>query len=509
MDFIPAGTDTATTDCTTYIQAAINYCFTGFHSILYFPPGRYRVTDTIRIDPTIDGLTDTVEAFTIRGSGSRNGVASTLRFDFTDAAKNGLEIISGFSINVENLQIDGLGARKNLVLVDALDTPGFAGHLVQFRDVQFRNFSATPAEAVINIKNSKLITLENCYIGTQTNGDTSILVGGNSADNLAKNLSGKSTVCKIHNCYIWGIVDIKYAGELEITGNQFVEGTSGIRCSGDGNLNNALIAGNYFSESALNATPGIALTAAAAPSSKVGSGSIIIERNRFRYKDKGIVVDGTGPVFIRGNSWELVSGATCGIEIAATAERIYVEDNYWDNLYTASVPPVNDLRYTFGTDQPTANVGKSIVVDYSLTADDNTISANNTLQTVITTPGVFLSGGQYRVRCLINVRCTDAAKSLPFQVLVRYSDSDGDTNLGLLGHGWAPSTATTYSATTPQGTVYLERVVNLPSNTAGNGVFKVLVRNTGVATAATGFVEGTTTELTDSAATWIQVERLY
>ena len=354
----------------------------------------------------------------------------------------------------------------------------------------------------------KLITFEDCYFGVQATGDTSLLIGGNRADNLPTNLNGNANLCKVHNSYIFGIVDIKYASELEITGNQFVEGASGIKCSGDGNLNNALIAGNFFAESSLNATPGIVLTAAApVGGALVGSGSIIIERNRFRYKDKGIVVDGSGPIYIRGNSWELMSGATCGIEIAATAARVYVEDNYWNNLYSASVPPVNDLRYVFGTDQPTANLDKSIVVNYTLTADNTSISANNTAQTVIATPGVYLSGGQYRIRCLVNVRCTDATKSLPFQVLVRYSHPGGDTSIGLLGHGWAPNTATTYSTTTPRATVYMERVVNLPANTAGDAVFKVLVRNTGVATAATGFVEGTSTELTDSAATWIQIER--
>jgi hypothetical protein len=343
---------------------------------------------------------------------------------------------------------------------------------------------------------------------TRLHGDTSLLIGGNAVDNLGANLNGGSNLCKIHNCYIFGIVDIKYASELEITGNQFVEGSSGIRCSGDGNLNNALIAGNFFAESSLNATPGIVLTAAAPPAGKVGSGSIIIERNRFRYKTKGIVVDGSGPVYIRSNSWELVSGATCGIEIAATAARIYVEDNYWDNLYSASVPPVRDLRYVFGTTQPTTNLSKSIVVDYVLTADDTSISANNTMQPVITTPGVNLTGGQYRIRCLVNVRCTDATDSLPFQVVVRYSASGGDTNIGLLGHGWAPNSATTFTTITPKGTVFMERVVNLPANTAGDAVFKVLVRNTGAVTAATGFVEGTSTELTDAAATWVQVERL-
>ena len=497
------------TDDTAAIQAAIDYCFDAFHQKLYFPAGRYRVTDTIRIDPTTQGLTDTAEAFTIYGDGSRNGVGTTIRFDFSDATKNGLELISSFSFNFQSLQIDGLGDKKNLVLVDALDTPGFAGHLVAFTDVQFRSFTATPAEAVVQIKNSKLISLERCYVGTQANGDTSILIGGNAATNGSKNLNGKATLCKLINNYIWGIVDIKYAGELEIKGNQFVEGSSGIRFSGDGNGNNVIIADNYFAEASLNVTPAIVLTAAAAASGLVGSGSIFITRNRFRHKQKAIIVDGGGPIFIQGNSWELCTGATCGVEIANTAERVYVGDNYWDNLTSASVPPVSDLRYTFATSEPTANVSKSIVTEAILTVDDTTISANNTNQLVLTTPAVSLSGGQYKVRCLVNVRCTDAAKSLPFQVIVRYAGPTPDVNLGLIASGWAPSTSDTYSATTTIGSVYLERVVNLPANTAGDAVFKVYVRNAGAATAATGWVEGTTTELTDSAATWIQVERLY
>jgi hypothetical protein len=41
LDFIPAGTNTATTDCTAYIQAAENYCATSGNE-LYWPPGTYK-----------------------------------------------------------------------------------------------------------------------------------------------------------------------------------------------------------------------------------------------------------------------------------------------------------------------------------------------------------------------------------------------------------------------------------------------------------------------------------
>ena len=47
MDFIPLGTVTATTDCTTYIQAAIN---ANAGNDIYFPEGTYLITATLKID---------------------------------------------------------------------------------------------------------------------------------------------------------------------------------------------------------------------------------------------------------------------------------------------------------------------------------------------------------------------------------------------------------------------------------------------------------------------------
>ena len=52
LDFIPPGTDTATTDCTTYIQAAFN---SGAESI-YIPAGTYRINTTLTIPATLKSV---------------------------------------------------------------------------------------------------------------------------------------------------------------------------------------------------------------------------------------------------------------------------------------------------------------------------------------------------------------------------------------------------------------------------------------------------------------------
>lgn len=496
------------------LNEAINYALNnpgGFHAKVFIPPGRYRYSVPTLIDHTLVGSENEVKSLIIEGTGSRASAGSDIRFMMDDPTVDAFTIVSGFQVIVRDLSISGEGAKKNLALVDAGDSPVFAGHLVVFDNCYFRSFGATPTEAVFHAKNSKLVRLTNSYVGTQVTGDTSIILGGNEADNAAKNLNGKLALAEICNNYIWGLVEIKNAGELIFTGNQMVEGSNGIHTTGDGILNNAIISHNYFAESSLNSRIAIDIKAAPLASGRVGAGAIRIEHNRIRRKAKGIRVDGTGPIIIGPNSWELVTGATCGIEVLATASNVEIQPQYDQALLDAGLPVVLDNRHVFGTDEPTVNVDKSIVIDAALSADVATISENNTNQNVLTSKAVKLRGGLYRVRVCVTVRCTDATDDLPFNVLVRLSRPGRDVNLGIFGGGLAPNTSRVSSTVWAHDTFYVERIVYLPPDEvsgAASTTFKVVVRNTSSAvTPASGFVDGSSM-LADAATTWLQVENL-
>ncbi len=71
MDFIPSGTNTFTTDCGAYVQAAVNYCLTNAMDLTV--PQLIRIATSVNIDRPVDNQTD---LFTIRGTSTKGGFYS-------------------------------------------------------------------------------------------------------------------------------------------------------------------------------------------------------------------------------------------------------------------------------------------------------------------------------------------------------------------------------------------------------------------------------------------------
>lgn len=71
MDFIPSSVNTSTTDCGTYVQAAVNYCLTNAMDLTV--PQLIRIATSVNIDRPVDAQ---IDLFTIRGTSSNGGFYS-------------------------------------------------------------------------------------------------------------------------------------------------------------------------------------------------------------------------------------------------------------------------------------------------------------------------------------------------------------------------------------------------------------------------------------------------
>lgn len=111
-DFIPAGTITATTDCQPFIRAAINEAVARGGSIIYIPPGEYRIT-TMETGAHFN-LTDTSDIAFV-------GYGALLKSTFSSAlsSTNGMFLLDGFRRHsFEGFRIQGLFARSLSVVSD-------------------------------------------------------------------------------------------------------------------------------------------------------------------------------------------------------------------------------------------------------------------------------------------------------------------------------------------------------------------------------------------------------
>lgn len=105
-DYIPAGTNTATTDCQPFIRAAINEAAIRGGGTIYIPPGEYRIT-TVETSAAHFYITN-VDDISIIGYGA------TLRSSYSTAVSSTVAMFlidGGSRWNFEGLQIVGLFTR--------------------------------------------------------------------------------------------------------------------------------------------------------------------------------------------------------------------------------------------------------------------------------------------------------------------------------------------------------------------------------------------------------------
>jgi hypothetical protein len=503
-------------DDTAAIRAAIAFTIgSGFHKALHFPAGRYLITDTITIDKDTDATSGTSHRNMIwtgdGGMGTESG--TELRFDVADAAKNGLSLLSAFGVQISGIAFTSNTAIKNVVNIAANVDPAFSGSMVEFKNCYFNSFAATPAEAVVQAVNWKLVAFRQCWFGVRVAGDKCMLVGGNTADNASYLQLGELNNLEISQCYIFGVISIKRARNFEIKNNSFIESySSRIDVTGDEDTHGGVIEANYFTGITSDTDADAAVTVG--NYTNVGAeqaGCIRISNNRFRYRALGIRVKSVTPVVIENNHFRPRNSSSVGVQIDSTAEKITLGPNDFDDMYASSALAVDDQRFTAWTDQPTNNVNKDIVANFVLSAADTSISANNTTQLVGSVTNVSLRGGKYRVRMNVSVRNTDVVDALPFSGEVRYRDQGNTLHaIGVIGQAYVGADNGQYIAGSGRGSLYVERVIYLEGTTDSTPTlsgFELYVRNlSGAATPATGQVDGGASELASAVLTWFQVE---
>jgi len=514
-DFGAAGD--GVTDDTAAIQAAIAHVANSdFHQKLFLPAGRYIVTDTLVVNAATDADSSTDHRnLILEGEGGMQvEPATVVRFQLANNAKNGLELTSCFGVHIEHIGFTSNNSDiKNVVIVNADPTPAFSGSLITFKNCYFNAFTTMATEAVVQCVNNKNVTFDSCWIGVPNPSDHAMRLGGNVADNAAFLQQGEMNLFHLKNCFIFGKVMVRKLRNFVIEGNAFVEGYgSCIDVEGDKDLHGGIIQANYFTGVRSEATRVTAITLGSFASlGGEDAGCVTIVNNRFRYRSIGIQVEGKGPYIIENNHFRPDVSGDKAIVISATAEDVHIGPNDFKDIQAINgVISIDDQRHTFATDEPTTNNDLDIVVDAVLTADDSSISEVSTTVKVLEATNVFLRGGKYRVRCQVFVRNTDATDSLPYVVQLRYRDqSNALHEIGCVGYGYIPATSEFSSGFSARDSVYIDRIVNLPSTTSNIptlSAFELYVRNTGDATPASGYVEGNTTELGGDVRTWMQVE---
>ena len=172
LDFIPAGTNIETTDCTVYFQNAINYCSAN-SIMLIIPNGKYLITDTLNIPvgTQISGQT----CFQSVKQYSQNPKATTILFQPT-SAKNLFEA-SGtsysnfrFYYSISNLYIIG----------NSVDSYGNSLYALNLDGVIYSHFENIGCEGFISTFYCNR-TINNRFVNCYATGMTqAILYAGNN-----------------------------------------------------------------------------------------------------------------------------------------------------------------------------------------------------------------------------------------------------------------------------------------------------------------------------------------
>jgi len=487
----------------------------GFHRPVIFPPGRAHCSDTLTIDAATDSTASTSHRNMIwEGAGGMGTEPGTeIRFDVSDAAKDGLQILSAFGVQISGIAFTSNTAIKNVVNVAANVDPAFSGSMIEFKNCYFNSFTSTPAEAVIAAVNWKLVAFRACWLGVRVAGDKCMIVGGNTADNGSYLQQGELNNFEVTQSYIFGVMAIKRARNFQINNNSFIESySSRIDVIGDEDSHGGVIEANYFTGVTADTDTDAAITIGNYESAGgEQAGCIRISNNRFRYRALGIRVKSKTPVLIENNHFRARSSASVGVQIDSTAEKVTLGSNDFDDMYSAAALAVDDQRFTPWTDQPTNNVNKDIVANFVLSAAATSISATNTTQLIGSVSGVKLRGGKYRARMKVSVRNTDAVDALPFAAFLKYRDQANTLHeIGVIGQSYVGADNGQYIAGSGRGSLYVERIIYLGGTTLASptlSAFELYVRNlSGAATPATGQVDGGATELGAQILTWFQVE---
>jgi hypothetical protein len=418
--------------------------------------------------------------------------------------------------SVANLQLRDIGITSNelnlntVLRIDAGDSPAFSAHVGSVSGCYFQSFAASPTNAIVKVVNGKNHAFRDNWFGVTSPSDPAIKVGGLGSANTTKLQQGEENCFSLENNFIFGRVVAERMLNFAIDRNSFIENfDSSVSFTAGGIMHCGHISGNYFT--GVDGDPNNATAIDIPPD--VGevedNACINITENRFRFRDIGVNVQSKKPVSI-WNNFARVNATGLFITIQATAENVTVGPNDFSDVFaTAGAIGIKDLRHTFGTDQPTANVDKDIVADFMLGSDDTSIGGTNSTQLVGSVSGVNLRGGKYRVRCNVPVRNSSSGKPLTYAWWLRYRDESNVLRyIGIGATSIAPDPATVISGTAI-GLGYIERIIYLPPTTLvspATSSFELYVRNVSAATINSGWVEGTADEFDGSQGAWFQVE---
>jgi hypothetical protein len=386
LDFIPSGTNTSSTDCTAYIQAAIN-SIKATGGTVFFPIGTYLVNTTIDLND--------VRNITLLGQSTL--VSSPGGSIIKLAATSGSRIVDGRSAQglcFEKLNFQQTSTAFNAYVFDFSHSTAYDAAYITFRDCHFTTANNCNT---IDISQAIIVLIQNCEF---QGGNRNIVNNGvySNVINILNTTFQRAVLAPIHTStgYVqtWTIQGCTFetlsaggagallaVGEMQALtymGNYHGDAdTTGTWISFEGALYGATIHNNYIG----SGDTGIYMSnTSSAPQ------GVSIAHNQFSTMPKGIDISGvTNGVYgdIYGNVMYLVTTPLTGApkigqyQADSTDAVSYKGTHIFDNTVA------NGVGGTIGGSIWSVYTGNNVgVTVQGVTSGNNLIVGKNTTQTV-------------------------------------------------------------------------------------------------------------------------------
>lgn len=361
---------------------------------IYFPPGEYKMTSPLVIEP-ISGR-DFVSDIHWQGAGGHHTDIATRILLAGSAGSAGLTLKSAVQMSFDDIDFVGTTGSLAAVRTDTAGAiPFYSSILITFRNCRFA--MVNPVKATVWVNNSTNVEFDNCFwnsFDTGTGSQIMVQIGSDAADigNAGTFSGGNANQVRFVQCFLQGDVSIRRARGISLNSCAFdadaVTGIGGrVYANGD-QLVRGLKLDNCWAGYGDNTDTFLRMGT---------SGYDLTVTNCYiATYAKGILLNGVGVAHIEGNEFALDTSGAEAIHVLTT--NFYgatVQNNHYAGMHATSTF-VRDDRSSPST--PTAIAPVEVNANLGLDA-----TADMTGYAAVLTQSVKLTGGLYRIQSMITI----------------------------------------------------------------------------------------------------------
>jgi hypothetical protein len=473
-------------DDTVAIQAAVADALArSNHPIIIFPPGDYRLTAPIIIEPF--GSFTARRNITFVGSGGNNVDGGT-RLNYwvpsptATQARGMLQLASVWNVLIQDLVLRlRVPNIQTIVYNDALAQPYYSGTFFRFERVSFAPSTGNPATvADVVTSNNKYTRFSQCtWTGVSP---VSVQVGEDAAAVVPNTYQQGNAVGTVFDqCLIQGAIDLRHCNGWEIRNSNFGDGAnSKVMSGGDGKMRHGRVHDTLFTNVTSQDMPAIEQGTAPPLSATPGAGGLTVSNCLFRDYAIGIKI-ARGHALITANQFGLRNAGEVGVLIGPDADNVVIDpSNDFTIAFTNNLAAVVDQR----TGIPDLLGNLQLGADYTLSAAGTVTALSGALRRKV-------RGGKYRVTANVAIR-TAADGGARYSAWVEAPDGTQVGHRGVVTLG-----------DSEDGIIAIQAVVALPAQTASG------LRNMRLRVTQEGSGGGATLRsLSDYGHTFVQMEEL-